>query len=142
MTSRRIRFEATICCEADENQLLDAGEVVIKHLSERFGGASLVQANGGWTRDGNEVSNRYGQAILEPGIKIILSVLDVDEKFAYQELVSRISEAIRSHGLPAKFVHVERLTVDALHFDVSTHELLDCARNGQRADPCAETVTL
>lgn len=124
----RTRFEAIICCDADESRLINAGKAIIEPLSKLFGGASAQSISGGWAIDGNKHEGPYRGISLEPGIKVVLSVPDEDASFGYQSLQRIIADVIIKHDLPARFIHVDRLYAEALHFDLTTLEY--CSGDG------------
>jgi len=92
----------------------------VNGLAQRYGGASAQPVTGGWAVNGNEARTVFETVTVEPGFKILLSVLEADSEAAFVHLQKVITHAIEVFKLPAQFVHVERIVTEALHFDAST----------------------
>ncbi|KXS54667.1 MAG: hypothetical protein AWU57_928 [Marinobacter sp. T13-3] len=121
--SKRIRYEAIICCNCSDEQLSAAGASILSALSEHFGGASMLPCTGAWAANGNDVANRYRSVQVHSGVMILLSVPQHQADQAYQVLTTTIALAVRQHNLPARYIHVDGFEARAFHFDVDTMSL-------------------
>jgi hypothetical protein len=117
----RIRYEAFICCAAPVAELLEVGAHVIERLSALYGGASAEPVTGAWAENGNTDHSAYRGVVVEPGIKILLSVTRDRVDAAYRDLVAIITAVVVDQSLPVRYVHVDRFdNVQAMHFDITS----------------------
>lgn len=124
MSNKRIRFEAILCCSADRVTLAEAASDIIGELAGKYGGATWIPCNGGWSDHGNDYVREYVSINHENGFMVMLSVLPELVEEAYGDLTKAFSGAIASHGLNARFVHIDQYEVAARHFDVAAGKML------------------
>jgi hypothetical protein len=114
MTTKRIRFTLVLSCDGFPYE--EAIAFLAPELGTHFAGAMFESITGVWSEDGDQWLDKHAKGHSEPGIKLTVSVLPDREDNAILQLQTLIKAMKRELALPIQWVHVEKESVDALHF--------------------------
>lgn len=115
--SKRIRYTVIFSSPTLDYQTVLA--FLAPKLGEQFAGACFDQVDGSWSEEGHLHQQSYAKVHVEPGMRILVSVMPQEKTQAYETLQNLIGETNQALSLGLSWVHVESEEVDALHFQTS-----------------------
>lgn len=109
-TAEEKRFRITLIFGAPEIDKA-AKRAVIRNLSRKYGGCTVINSKGYWSEQGDQFTDNYDRIANEHGFILTVSVMEYEP-----DVIRKACEPMKKSG--CEWIHCEIETVFAKHFQI------------------------
>lgn len=97
---------------------------VINAVCKLCGGCTVLRSSGYWTEDGTDHKDRFeGDVVKEHAFNLSVTCEDHKVDRVYVEMKQTIAALVLYHNIETNWVHVKRIDVLGMHFDVQREKV-------------------